>query len=367
MGIKDIFTKAAAPVPTVDVAAGLGHFDIYGAAPIYGQTVIANAQEAMSVPSVARAKGIICSTVASLPKELYVKNTGAHLEPNRCINQPDQRVPGAVTYSWLSFDIWARGGGYGMVNSLYADGRIQDWSYIPFHRVTPEFNGNYTEIIGYTVDGNRVPMSGVGSIIYFPGLDEGFFNRAGRTVRAAIWLERASENYAKNPVPSMALKSTGAMLTGERIKALVTAFTKSRQENTTAFLNADVDLQILGIDPERLQLTQARQYVALELARAAGIPAYFLSAETTSMTYSNSIGERKALVDFSLRPVLIAIEQRLSQQDFVPAGTVVRHDLDDFLRGDPLQRAQVYEILNRIGAMSVEQIQEEEDLINNGN
>jgi hypothetical protein len=31
-----------------------------------------------------------------------------------------------------------------------------------------------------------------------------------------------------------------------------------------------------------------------------------------------------------------------------------------------LERAQVYEILTRIGAMSVEQIQEEEDLIDNG-
>ncbi len=31
--------------------------------------------------------------------------------------------------------------------------------------------------------------------------------------------------------------------------------------------------------------------------------------------------------------------------------------------GSALERAQVYEILNRIGAMSVEQIQEEEDLI----
>ena len=116
MGIKDIFTKASAPAPTVDVAAGLGTFDIYGAGMVYGATAIANPQEAMSVPSVARAKGIICSTVASLPKELYVKNTGAHLEPNRCINQPDQRVPGAVTYSWLAFDIWSRGAGYGMVN-----------------------------------------------------------------------------------------------------------------------------------------------------------------------------------------------------------------------------------------------------------
>jgi hypothetical protein len=35
------------------------------------------------------------------------------------------------------------------------------------------------------------------------------------------------------------------------------------------------------------------------------------------------------------------------------------------LRSDALQRAQVYEILNRIGAMSVQQIQEEEDLIDN--
>ena len=49
--------------------------------------------------------------------------------------------------------------------------------------------------------------------------------------------------------------------------------------------------------------------------------------------------------------------------DFNPYGTEIRFSVDDFLRGDALQRAQVYEILNRIGAMSVEQIQEEEDLI----
>ena len=44
---------------------------------------------------------------------------------------------------------------------------------------------------------------------------------------------------------------------------------------------------------------------------------------------------------------------------------MVRFALDDFLRGNALERAQVYEILNRIGAMSVEQIQREEDLIPN--
>ncbi len=38
-------------------------------------------------------------------------------------------------------------------------------------------------------------------------------------------------------------------------------------------------------------------------------------------------------------------------------------DLDDFLRGNPYERAQVYEILNRIGAMSIEEIREEEDML----
>jgi len=156
-------------------------------------------------------------------------------------------------------------------------------------------------------------------------------------------------------------------LTAERIRSLITSWSKSRQDNSTAFLNADVNLEVLGFDPASLQLAEARQYVALELARHAGIPAYFISAETTSMTYSNALSERKGLLDFSLRPILTCIEQRLSFADFVPAGQVVRFDLDDFLRGSALERAQVYEILNRIGAMSVAQIQEEEDLINNGN
>jgi hypothetical protein len=57
------------------------------------------------------------------------------------------------------------------------------------------------------------------------------------------------------------------------------------------------------------------------------------------------------------------IEQRLSFQDFTSLGSEVRFDLDDFLRGNPHERAQVYEILNRIGAMSVDEIREEEDML----
>jgi HK97 family phage portal protein len=367
MGLLDLFvSKTSEPTPGADVTAGFAPYEPYN--PFTGATDIGSTtfySQAIAVPSVARAKGIICSTVASLPLEQYDKFTGAHIEPNRVINQPDPRVPGSVIYSWLALDLWAYGFAYGMVMERYADGRISAWTRIAYSRVTPQYNVTGTEIEGYLVDGQPVLLN---DFIVFYGLDEGFLNRAGKTVRAALWLEKAAENYAKNPVPSTVLKSNGTNLTADRIRSLLAGWTKARQDSSTAFLNADVDLQVLGFSPEQLGLNSARQYVALEIARQAGIPAYFLSAETTSMTYSNAISERKSLIDFSLRPILTAIEQRLSMSDFIPSQTQeIRFSLDDFLRGDPLQRAQVYQILNTIGAMSVAQIQEEEDLIDNGN
>jgi HK97 family phage portal protein len=246
---------------------------------------------------------------------------------------------------------------------MYADGRIQEWTRVSPDRVVQTLNALQTEITAYQVDGSYVPSMGVGSLVVFTGLDEGLLSRAGRTIRAAVALENASETFAKEPVPMMVLKSNGTNLTSERINKLLEAWRVARLNRSTAFLNADVELQAMGIDPAKLQLNEARQYVALELCRAAGLPAWFASAEQTSMTYSNAISERRSLVDFSLRPILTAIEQRLSMPDFVGAGNEIRYDLDDFLRGNPLERAQVYEILNRIGAMSVAEIREEEDML----
>jgi HK97 family phage portal protein len=226
-------------------------------------------------------------------------------------------------------------------------------------------NNLQTEIVGYQVDGSVVPTAGVGSLVVFYGLDEGLLNRAGRTIRAAHALEQAAETFAKEPVPLQVLKSNGTNLPAERIAKLLESWRTARLTKSTAFLNADVELQALGIDPAKLQLNEARQYVALELARACNLPAYFVSAEASSMTYSNSVSERRSLIDFSMKPILASIEQRLSMPDFCPSTGEIRFSLDEFLRSDALQRAQVYEILNRIGAMSVEQIREEEDLIDN--
>ena len=220
------------------------------------------------------------------------------------------------------------------------------------------------------VDGTPVPNSGVGSLVVFNGNDEGLLNRAGATIRTGAELERAAAMYAREPVPSMVLKSNGTALPADRIAKLLDSWGAARRSRGTAFLNADVELQTVGFDPEKLQLNQARSYVATELARATGIPAYYVDAETgSSMTYSNATTQRQTLLDFSLIPLMTSISERLSMPDFVPSSQEVKYDLSDYLRGSDLERVTIYKTLNSIvdaqgnPAITVEEIRNAEEMI----
>lgn len=366
MKLRDLLlsapVKPTEATNTPDVAASylpLNNIDVFNA--YFVTNITATREEAMAVPTIARARNIICSTVASLPLETRVKSTGERIESPRIINQPDSRVPGSAVYAWLAEDLLFYGFAYLKVLSRYAeDGRVRDAERIAPSRVEIITNQLSTEIVGYRVDG--VPISN-NDLKVFVGLDEGILNRAGKTIKAAAALESAAVMYAKEPAPMMILKSNGTALPADRIRTLLDAFAKSRKERATAFLNADVALEKLGLDPKSLQLNEARQYVSLELCRQIGLPAWFASSEQSSMTYSNAINQRRDLIDFSIRPLLVAIEQRLSMNDFTAQGQVVRYALDDFLRGNPLERAQVYEILTRIGAMTVDEVRRDEDLL----
>ena len=372
MAIRDLFITKSEPIKTgSDVEASLAPINnIDSLYTFFGAGFNATRQEAMSVPTVARARNIICSSVSSIPLKVRTKQDGARVEnPPRVINQPDPRIPGSATYAFLAEDLLFHGTGFLRILEIYADTyRIRSAERIDPVRVSVITNSLGTEIEGYRVDGYQVPNEGVGSLAVFYGNDEGLLNRAGRTIKAGAELERAATMYAREPVPTMVLKSNGTSLPADRIAKLLESWGQARRNRGTAFLNADVTLETLGFDPEKLQLNQARSYVSTELARASGIPAYYVDAESgSSMTYSNTTSQRQSLLDFSLRPLMTSIEERLSMtgmpNDFVPASQEVKFDLDDYLRGSAYERAQVYDILNRIGVMTPDEIKMEEDMI----
>ena len=333
----------------------------------YSQGGFVNRADAMGVPAVARARNIICGTIGSLPLEVRRKSNNSKVPTPTFIEQPDPRMPASVVFTYIAEDLLFTGKAYMRILELDINGRPLSAEWIAANRVTTFLDKTGFNITGYMVDGSRVPDYGLGSLIPFTGLDEGVLNRAGRLIQTAISLEKAVKRYADEPTPSVVLKSN-LPLPAERVTALLNAWKKARQERATAFINDTVDFQSVGFSSTDLQLAEARQYVATEIARAMNLPSYYLDAPTGgSMTYSNAIDTRRGLVDFSLRPIMTAIEQRLSQDDITPRGSLVRFDLDDFFRGNPLERADIYSRLIPLGVMTVEEAREREDLVVNGN
>lgn len=378
MGIRDIFaTKSVQTVSTpasADVAAALQPVtSLDSLTPFFGGVNTATREEAMSVPTVARGRNIICSSIASIGLEVIDRSTGMEIEDGtpRVIRTPDPRVPGSATYVWTCEDLLFYGYAYWQITELFSDTyRVRSVQRVSPARVTIQTNALATEIEYYMVDGSPVPNSGIGSLVVFNGNDEGLLNRAGKTIRTGAELERAAAMYAREPVPSMVLKSNGTALPADRIAKLLDAWGVSRRNRSTAFLNADVSMEAVGFDPEKLQLNQARSYVSTELARALGIPAYYVDAETgSSMTYSNASNQRQSLLDFSLLPMMTSISERLSMPDFVPQSQRVEYDLSDYLRGSDLERANIYKTLNSIvdqngnPAITVEEIRQAEEMI----
>lgn len=364
MGLFDAFrttTTAVISEPVVDVeAASLQPYNAETTGVWFGDAPVVSRAEAMSVPTIARARGIITTAVSSLPLETKNDMTEQIVPSPRVLNQPDPRIAGIAFWSWIVEDLWLHPYAYARVLERYADtNRVRAMERIAPERVFFQLNQWGTEIDAYFVDGFPIAST---DLIVFNGMDEGLLNRAGRTIQAAVALERSALSFAKNPLPLTVLKAIGTVFPKERIRSVVNAW-RERIDKSTAFVNGDIDVSTIGYDPKNLQLNEARQFLALELCRAANLPAYFASAEPNNLTYSNAVTERRSLVDYSLRGIMHQIEQRLSMSDFTPAGYHVRYDLDDFLRGNPLEQAQVFEILTRIGAITPEQVAEEMDII----
>ena len=378
MGIRDIFAtrqvQTVATPQSPDVSAQLGPVtSLDSLTPFFGGANTATREEFMSIPTAARARNIICSSIASIGLEVIDRSTGMDIEEAipRVIRTPDPRVPGSATYVWTLEDILLYGYGYWQITELFADTfRVRSVERVSPTRVTIQTNSLATQIEYYMVDGSPVPNSGIGSLVVFNGNDEGVLNRAGRTIRTGAELERAAAMYAREPIPSMVLKSNGTALPADRIAKLLDSWATARRNRGTAFLNADVTLETVGFDPEKLQLAAARSYIATEVARACGIPAYYVDAETgSSMTYTNATTQRQTLLDFSLIPLMTSITERLSMPDFIPSTQQVKYDLSDYLRGSDLERANIYKILNSIvdaegnAAITIDEIRQAEEMI----
>jgi HK97 family phage portal protein len=323
-------------------------------------------KDAMSVPSVARARNLICGTVASIPLEYYNKRTGEVMAAPRWISQLSKNQPSFITLNWLVDSLLFYGVAYLRVTERYAeDGRPSAFEWIANTRVTYTTDLEGIMITQYYVDIQPIDMN---DIVTIQGLDEGVLERAGRTIQSAIDINKAASVASATPMSSGILKNTGADLPPAEVSGLLSAWKRSRQNNSTAYLTSTLEFQSTQFSPKDMMYNEAIQNLSTEIARAMNVPAYYLSADqNTTMTYANVQDERKQFYALSIEPYIQAIQARLSMDDISTSGHEVRFAVfDTFLKNDPLIELQVIEKLLTLGLITTEQAMEMTDLTPNG-
>lgn len=323
---------------------------------------------ALEIPSVARARNLICATIAAMPLELYRKSTGEELGKPVWLDQPSFNQPRAVTISYtidsLLFYGWAV---WKIVERYQEDGRPARYEWIPNQRVTAYYGdseGHYIE--GYYID--QVFYSN-NDVVTFQSLNDGILTTGARVLRGALDLEIASTIAASTPQPAGILKNTGADLDPKEVQGLLAAWKTARTQRNTAYLTSTLEYQATSFSPKDMMYNEAKQEYATQIARLMNIDAFYLSADANnSMTYSNLLDSRKQFVSLTLQPFITAIEDRLSMNDVTANGNEVRFDLDkSFLRANPMDDLLVIEKMLSLGLITVEQAMEMTDLTPNGN
>ena len=200
--------------------------------------------------------------------------------------------------------------------------------------------------------GQRIP---VGDVIKFYGDGTGGWLKTGAAaINTAAALEAAVLMYAQSPVAQVVLKNNGADLPSEQVDALLEAWETARADHSTAYLNATIDAQSLGINPSEMQLTEARNAAAIQVARIANLDPIWTGAGVpgSSLTYSNRVDLYRQLLDTALTPVMRYVSERLSMNDVTPRGHSVRFDTTEFLRSNPLELASLINTLLPLGVIT---------------
>jgi HK97 family phage portal protein len=329
---------------------------------------------ALQVPAVSRCRNLIAGVISSIDLELYKKSTGVKIESPLWLDQPDMRQPRSVTIAYTVDSLLFYGVAYWRVTSLYADdGRPSGFEWVANTRVTVTTDKTGETVQYYSINGVQAPMSGIGSLVTFQSLLPGVLETGGRTIQAAIDLEKAASVAAATPMATGFIKNSGADLPEAQISGLLAAWKAARASRSTAYLTSTLDYQTVGFSPKDMMYNEASQYLATQIARLMNVPAYYISADmNNSMTYQNIIDGRKEFVAYSLQPFISAIENRLSMDDITAHGNVVRFALDEtFLRADTAARLDAIEKMLNLGLIDLEQAQSMEQLspsgLNEGN
>lgn len=333
--------------PKLNATPAFAHEPLHAAAgsaaqvgQFYTYTVGAGAELALSVPTVARATQMIISLVGSLPLRHFTRQwTGEnyekiYLENESWMDLPDPTVTRNFIMSNTCMDLMMRGRAFWYVTSRSsATGRPLSFQWLPSQMVDttdqagPQYFGKSNEIRF-----NGLPLA-TEDVIQMLAPVQGFLWTGRRVLDTAIKLDRSAERFASNEIVAGYLQQTDSSepLDAESLGELAAAWSNARRVNAVGALNSAVKYEQFDTDPSKLQLVEARNFSALELSRAIGVPAYLLGIGISGYNYSNATQAKQDLYLLGAKLYMDCIQESLSGPDLLPRNRFVEFDTEDLI------------------------------------
>jgi HK97 family phage portal protein len=307
------------------------------------------------------------SVLSAMP--VYRTENGAVLEPTEWMGNPDP----SIYTSWAEFAkqlFWdfQLGEAFVLPMARGADDQPFNFRVIPPWLVNVEMDAGTRSYKLGTVDvtGDMLHIRYKSTTAQARGTGALESGRA-RMVAAAVLARYAAEIAEGGGIPKYVLE-TDQRMNKQQSDELLEQWWTSRMQNIgekwkPAVLSGGVKANPLQLNPQEMALSEVAQYNDARIAVLLGVPPELLALPGAgSLTYANIT----SLFDFHdrryLKPAAVHVMSALSGWA-LPRGQSVELNRDEYSRPALLERAQAYQILTGIQALSAEEVRVMERLV----
>lgn len=334
-------------------------------------------KKALSADAVLRGRNLLCS-FSTLP--LVVRDRNGKRVDNALLKQIDPNTPNVVTMAMTVEDLIFEGYAWWRCTSWDANGFPTSAEHLDAPTVTMNPPADHAKGLRTLPSEQKLPVGSVWVegvetpvrdalgrpvMIRFDSPNPGILRAAARAIRHLLLLQDSGIKYADNTrAQEYFAPVEGADPLGDtEIKELLDNWKMLRKTRTTGYVPAAIRLEQVDVmSPVELQLIEILRNAIVGLANVMGLDPEDLGVSTTSRTYQNGVDRRQDRINDVFAPYMTAITHRLSMRDVTRLGHVVSFHLDDYMKADPKTRWECYEIGVRIGALSIAEVRDMENL-----
>ena len=341
-----------------------------------GSGVLVTQDTAIAFSAVWAAVRILSESVAQLPINLIEREQNGdktirsdHFLYNIIHNKPNEYMTNYTFIQKIMYDLCVSGNSYvkierngsGRPVALYPintsdiEIRLLNENYYYYNTATGE-SLEYEEMLHFKI------MCQDGLIGQSP------IDTCAQSISWGLALEQYGNAYFNNGAKVSGVLQTDRALSTEAIDRLRTSFDQNYSRigdaQKTLILEEGLKFNTISLSNEASQFLASRQFSIEEIARIFNIPPHLLR-DLSKSSFNNIQEQSREFVQYSLMPYLSMIEQEMTTKLFkkTEQGKLfIEFNTNALLRGNPKERADYYRTMLNIGAMTINEVRQKENM-----